>query len=142
MRCLHSHGPTAKRKWQNMRGASGDSQCVNVATFAPLWLAKHSGNTHERTHSHTSRQPYWGINFKRFMRAAKGYKIFIVSCCMANDKQTIRTNAQSQEGEAESSVEVASEATAECNPAGYVAVMRYHCRGRDSQGDGNMKYNL
>lgn len=47
-RCLHSHGPTAKRKWQNMRVASGDSQCVNVATFALLWLAKHSENT--RTH--------------------------------------------------------------------------------------------
>lgn len=39
--------------------------------------------------------------------------------------------------EVEGKVKFENEATAECNPAGYVAVMRYQCRGRIRRGTGH-----
>lgn len=103
-----------------MRNAAGDSQCVNVATLAPLCLAKHSEHS-EYSHTHSLRDSPIGVSISRDLCAQqKGYKIFIVSCCMANDKQTIRPKKKppmkprKKEAEGVGKLKVEVEATAEC----------------------------
>lgn len=89
---------------------------VSMWQLLPRFALLNTQSTLTHTLSNAERQPYWGINFKRDLCAQqKGYKIFIVSCCMANDKQTITTKKKpkSQAGkEGEDEVEI--EATAEC----------------------------